>query len=65
MKKKSNTMPGEAIIVPGKQPNVKLVFTGGNGIEQGYALLAKEFIAKHIQEGKIIPDEPIVKENSQ
>jgi hypothetical protein len=34
-------MPEEAIIVPGKQPNIKLAFMGGNGLNEGYKLLAK------------------------
>jgi len=54
LKQKNKAMPEEAIIVPGKQPNIKLAFMGGNGLNEGYKLLAKAFISQYIQDGKII-----------
>ena len=67
MKQKNKAMPEEAIIVPGKQPNIKLAFMGGNGLNEGYKLLAKAFISQYIQDGEIISDkrpaEPVIRKS--
>jgi hypothetical protein len=64
--KQKNKTP-EEVIIPGKQPNTKLAFMGGNGLNEGYKLLAKAFISQYIQDGKIISDkrpaEPVIRKS--